>query len=161
MPDVDKLRQLAAWYREFAERAGNPWIWEARLRTAETLEAEASRAEASFALLRSDAGAEWDDGTMKSAEELRTEARHLIATARNLSDPQLRKELAARSLALANRAEAIANSIEDPEIIRKNIARYHSMLAAGISCESHKQIVEEMLADAKTLLAEHLLKKAP
>jgi hypothetical protein len=34
------------------------------------------------------------------------------------------------------------------------------MLAAGISCESHKQIVEEMLADAKTLLAEHLLKKA-
>ena len=130
------------------------------MRTAETLEAEASRAEASFALLRSDAGAEWDDGTMKSAEELRTEARHLIATARNLSDPQLRKELAARSLALANRAEAIANSIEDPEIIRKNIARYHSMLAAGMSRESHKQIVEEMLADAKTLLAEHLLKKA-
>ena len=98
---------------------------------------------------------------MKSAEELRTEARHLIATARNLSDPQLRKELAARSLALANRAEAIANSIEDPDIIRKNIARYDSMLAAGISSESHKQIVEEMLADAQTLLAEHLSKKTP
>jgi hypothetical protein len=27
-----KLRELAAWYREFAERAGNPSIWEARLR---------------------------------------------------------------------------------------------------------------------------------
>ena len=67
--DVDKLRQLAAWYREFAECAGSPWVWEARLRTAETLEAEASRAEASFTLLRSDAGAEWDAGAMKSAEE--------------------------------------------------------------------------------------------
>jgi len=31
------------WYREFAERAGNPAIWEARLRTAEDLEAEAER----------------------------------------------------------------------------------------------------------------------
>ena len=107
------------------------------MRTAETLEAEASRAEASFALLRSDVRAEWDDGTMNSAQELRTEARHLIATARNLSDPQLRKELAARSLALANRAAMIADLIEDPEIIRKNIARYNSMLAAGFSAESH------------------------
>ena len=36
-----KLRELAAWYREFAERAGNPTIWEARLRMAEELDAEA------------------------------------------------------------------------------------------------------------------------
>jgi hypothetical protein len=36
-----KLRELAAWYREFAERAGNPTIWEARLRLAEELDAEA------------------------------------------------------------------------------------------------------------------------
>jgi len=41
-----RLRELAAWYREFAERAGNPTIWEARLRTAEDLEAEAERIEA-------------------------------------------------------------------------------------------------------------------
>lgn len=40
-----QLRELAAWYREFAERAGNPTIWEARLRTAEDLEAEADRME--------------------------------------------------------------------------------------------------------------------
>jgi hypothetical protein len=33
-----KLRELAAWYREFAERAGNPTIWEARLRMAEELD---------------------------------------------------------------------------------------------------------------------------
>ena len=37
------LRELAAWYRAFAARAGNPVIWESRLLTAEDLEAEASR----------------------------------------------------------------------------------------------------------------------
>ena len=36
-----RLRELAAWYRVFAERAGNPVIWEARLRTAAELEQEA------------------------------------------------------------------------------------------------------------------------
>jgi hypothetical protein len=34
MEDPRKLRELAGWSREFAERAGNPAIWEARLRTA-------------------------------------------------------------------------------------------------------------------------------
>jgi hypothetical protein len=38
MDEADKLRKLAAWYREFAERAGEPWIWEARLQTADELE---------------------------------------------------------------------------------------------------------------------------
>ena len=45
MPNSNELRSLAAWYRELAERTGNPAIWEARLRTAEQLEAEADRAE--------------------------------------------------------------------------------------------------------------------
>ena len=45
MNDPEKLRELACWYREFAERAGNPAIWEGRLRTAEGLEAEAARIE--------------------------------------------------------------------------------------------------------------------
>jgi hypothetical protein len=40
-----RLRELAHWYREFAERAGNPPIWEARLRTAKELEQEADRLE--------------------------------------------------------------------------------------------------------------------
>jgi hypothetical protein len=40
-----RLRELAYWYREFAERAGNPVIWEARLRTAKELEREADRLE--------------------------------------------------------------------------------------------------------------------
>ncbi|HXP06626.1 MAG TPA: hypothetical protein VN808_21105 [Stellaceae bacterium] len=39
--DPDRLRELAAWYRELAERAGSPVIWEARLLTAEDLVAEA------------------------------------------------------------------------------------------------------------------------
>jgi hypothetical protein len=45
MENPQKLRELAAWYREFAERTGNPSIWEARLRMAEDLESEADRLE--------------------------------------------------------------------------------------------------------------------
>jgi aminoglycoside phosphotransferase len=40
-----RLRELAHWYRLFADRAGNPAIWEARLRTAKELEQEADRLE--------------------------------------------------------------------------------------------------------------------
>jgi hypothetical protein len=40
-----KLRELAAWYRDFAEQAGNPAIWHARLTTAEDLEREADHLE--------------------------------------------------------------------------------------------------------------------
>ena len=40
-----RLCELAHWYREFAERAGNPVIWEARLRTAKELEREADTLE--------------------------------------------------------------------------------------------------------------------
>ena len=58
MPREDQLRQLAAWYREFAERAGNPWIWEARLRRAKDLEAEADRVEAKLALVTHEEGTE-------------------------------------------------------------------------------------------------------
>ena len=38
----DELRELAYWYRGFAERADNPAIWEGRLRKAEELEEEAA-----------------------------------------------------------------------------------------------------------------------
>jgi hypothetical protein len=43
--EPERLRELAGWYREFAERTANPTIWDARLRTAEDLEAEAARLE--------------------------------------------------------------------------------------------------------------------
>jgi hypothetical protein len=48
MNQVQKLRDLANWYREFAECAGNPCIWDARLRTAEDLEREAGNVEARY-----------------------------------------------------------------------------------------------------------------
>jgi hypothetical protein len=41
-PCHDPLRQLAAWYRVQAERAGSVWVWEARLQRAEDLEAQAA-----------------------------------------------------------------------------------------------------------------------
>jgi hypothetical protein len=43
---------LASWYRAFAEHAGNPVIWESRLLTAESLEAEAEHIEAELAAAR-------------------------------------------------------------------------------------------------------------
>ena len=42
MDEAGKLRDLAVWYRKFAERAGEPWIWDARLRSADKLEKEAA-----------------------------------------------------------------------------------------------------------------------
>jgi hypothetical protein len=45
MDQAQKLRDLASWYREFADRAENPAIWDARLRTAEDLEREAGNLE--------------------------------------------------------------------------------------------------------------------
>jgi len=45
IPDSEELRKRAAWYREIAERTGNPTIWAMRLRTTEKLEAEANRLE--------------------------------------------------------------------------------------------------------------------
>ncbi len=45
LDEARRLRKLAAWYRDLAERAGNPAIWERRLLVAEDLEAEAVRIE--------------------------------------------------------------------------------------------------------------------
>jgi hypothetical protein len=45
MESAEKLRELASWYREFADRAGSSAIWDARLRTAEDLENEADKIE--------------------------------------------------------------------------------------------------------------------
>ena len=57
MDDPAQLRELACWYRDFAERAANPVIWDARLRTAEDLEAEAARIEGIGARLKEQSGA--------------------------------------------------------------------------------------------------------
>ena len=41
----DALRALAAWYRDYAEQADSPVIWDYRLSTAEDLERRASTLE--------------------------------------------------------------------------------------------------------------------
>jgi aconitase B len=90
---------------------------------------------------------------MKSAEELRAEARHLRAMAENIVDPALKRELAEQAFDLSARAETVERSQEAPEILRANIARYRNMLAAGIADEQQRRIVEEMLSDAEEMLA--------
>jgi hypothetical protein len=50
--DPSKLCELASWYREFAERTGNPTIWEGRLHTAEDLDAEADAIDRARAIRR-------------------------------------------------------------------------------------------------------------
>ena len=69
---------------------------------------------------------------MRSVVELRAEARRLRETIENVADRALKQELAACALDLSIRAEEIARSHEAPEILRMNISRYRSMLAAGI-----------------------------
>jgi hypothetical protein len=49
LEDPKKLQELATWYREFAEKADSPAIWDARLRTAEDLDDEVTRIEQSSA----------------------------------------------------------------------------------------------------------------
>ncbi len=97
---------------------------------------------------------------MATVEELRAEARRLRETVDNLSDPELKKQFAARALELSERAEAIERSQEDPQIVRSNVERYRSMLAAGIADPDQKRIVEDMLADAEAVLA-NLSGRAP
>jgi hypothetical protein len=41
--EAEKLRELAAWYREFAESAGSTVISESRLRIADDLDLEADQ----------------------------------------------------------------------------------------------------------------------
>ena len=49
MEHIQRLRELASWYRGLAERAENPSIRQDRLRTADFLEREASCSELAFA----------------------------------------------------------------------------------------------------------------
>jgi hypothetical protein len=45
LEDAARLRELAAWYRQYAELAGAAWVYEGRLRTADELERQAARLE--------------------------------------------------------------------------------------------------------------------
>ncbi len=48
LENPQKLRELAAWYRNYAERANTPWVCEGRLQTAEDLERAAGILEKSL-----------------------------------------------------------------------------------------------------------------
>lgn len=91
---------------------------------------------------------------MRSADELRAEARQLRDAVRNVADPALRQELAVRALDLSIQAEEIARSRGAPDILRMNVARYRSMLAAGIDDAQKLDLVREMLRDAEEMLAQ-------
>jgi hypothetical protein len=56
LANPERLRELASWYRGLAERTANPTIWDARLRTAEDLEAEAARLERAGSVSQMHAG---------------------------------------------------------------------------------------------------------
>ncbi len=90
---------------------------------------------------------------------LRAEARRLREAAASVSDPKTKQELSARALELAQRAEAMADGMGDPEILRMNIDRYRSLLKSGTLGSDQRRIIHEMLDDAETLLAD-LRKKA-
>lgn len=90
---------------------------------------------------------------MKSAEELRLEARRLRQAASKLTALELKKELAARALGLSERAEAIARSQGHRQRLLESIARYRRMLMIGIEDPAQHALVRDMLADAEELLA--------
>ncbi len=141
-----KLRTLAGWYREFAERAGNPDIWASRLRTAEDLEAEADRVETAQVTARP-----------PSPEDLRAEVRRLIDAVKHSPDDGAKRRLATEAVALSQRAEALAVWREEPTIIRLNVERYRTILKDGIDDAPQRQLIEEMLADAEAALKLQLL----
>jgi hypothetical protein len=90
---------------------------------------------------------------MDSVEELRAEARRLRDAANTISDLGTKKELTSRALELSRRAEALASGMIDPGILGANIERYRSLLASGSLGDEQKRIVEDLLAEAETLLA--------
>lgn len=92
-------------------------------------------------------------------EYLRCESRRLRRIIASLSDPEIRKELAAHSLYLAQRAEAIARVTEDPTIIRMNVERYRSILASDVK-GGNRHAVEALLERAEQdLNGQHVLRE--
>ena len=96
---------------------------------------------------------------MRSAEELRVEARRLRDAVGSESDPVRKRELAALALELAERAEALANLTSDPEKLRIRIERYRRLLAARADDEDQQRLIREMLQETEELFREQ--KDAP
>lgn len=68
MDEPCRLPELAAWLRKFAEQAGAPWVWEARLMQAKALEEEAERLEHSRKVGSLESCCRSDEGRSSSRE---------------------------------------------------------------------------------------------
>jgi hypothetical protein len=88
---------------------------------------------------------------MRSAEELRAEARRIRDSLVAVTDSALRDRLVSQSLELSQRAEALARLPADPEGIRAKIEEYRQMLVSS-SGDTENQAVEGMLQDAEEML---------
>jgi hypothetical protein len=73
-----------------------------------------------------------------------------MKAATTIADPESKKSLAARALELSQRAELLENEMFDPKLLRRNVARYRSMLAGQIS-DDERRIAKETAADAEAL----------
>ena len=100
------------------------------------------------------------DITSMTVEDLRVESRRLQEMVTDVSDVTLKQSLAARALDLAQWAEAVARSGENPGIIWMNIERYRSILASGINDEAQRRSIQDLLCKAERALAEsHTLRE--
>jgi hypothetical protein len=94
------------------------------------------------------------DDPLDSPEYLRGQSRRLGAILRDLSDPDVKRELAAYSFQLAQRAKSLARLAEDPAVIRINIERYRAMIAADLD-GGDRATVKRILDEAEQALAGH------
>lgn len=85
---------------------------------------------------------------------LRNETRRIRQIIQTLTDPDQKKELAARSFDLAQRAEAISRIAEDPAITRLNMERYRSMLLSDLD-QAERQTIQDLLAHSEDALNAH------
>jgi hypothetical protein len=92
-------------------------------------------------------GARPDPDPLDDPEYLRGESRQLQKVIRVLSDPEVKKQLAAHSLYLAQRAEAISRIGKDPAIIRVGVEEYRSEVESETDA-GQKQGIQGLLSPA-------------
>ena len=96
---------------------------------------------------------------LEDPQYLRAESHRLQKIIRVLSDPEVKKELAAHSLYLAQRAEAISRVAEDPEIIQMNVERYRSMLQSVTGDAERRRLQNLLSQDEQSLDAHRTLRE--
>jgi hypothetical protein len=95
--------------------------------------------------------AKYPSDPLDDLDYLRDKTRRIHEIICTLSDPEVKKELAAHSLLLAQRAESIELIAEDIAVIRMNVERYRSLLTSDIA-ENNRRILETLLSRAEQAL---------